>query len=74
MRKLIANLKPWTGLGIKEVEKAGERIVDTLHRSNPWDDTDCRRKECLPCSGSFKKENKKFLNCTRHSVLYMTWC
>ena len=35
MRKMFMELKPWTNISIKVVERAGERIQDILHKSDP---------------------------------------
>ena len=52
LRKVIQALKPWTGLSLKVVERAGDKLEDILHNSNPWEDTDCCREMCLTCNTS----------------------
>ena len=74
IRKLILELKPWTRLAIKVVERAWDRIEDLLHKSNPWEEKDCNRSDCLPCITSSKDENSRYKNCMRRSVIYKTWC
>ena len=54
------------------MERAGEKIVDLLHRSNPWDDSDCNRKDCVLCSTA--GENEKKGGCRRRNVVYETFC
>ena len=61
-------------MGIKIVERAGERLVDMLHKSNPWDESDCGRKDCLPCESAAKDDDIVRKNCTQRSVIYKTWC
>ena len=39
-----------TGYKIKIIERTGTRIMDLLHKSNPWQGEDCRRPGCLLCS------------------------
>ena len=46
IRQLVNELKPWTGIGLKIVERAGNKIQDLLHKSNPWDNQSCERKGC----------------------------
>ena len=58
---------------MKIVECAGDKIVDFLHKSNPWEDYDCDRKECYTCKTSVECE-LPFKNCTKRSVIYNTWC
>ena len=43
VRNVIAQLKPWTGINFKIVERVGEKLEDLLHKSNPWEDSDCNR-------------------------------
>ena len=74
IRKVIQDLKPWTRLNIKVVERAGDRIEDLLHKSNPWEERDCGREGCLSCETARKEENVKHKNCTVRSILYKTWC
>ena len=74
IRKIIQELRPWTNINIKVIERAGDRIEDLLHKSNPWENTDCGRENCLSCESSIKDERNKFKNCTRRSVVYKTWC
>ena len=38
VREMINKLKVWTGIGIKVVKRAGDKLQDLLHKSNPWND------------------------------------
>ena len=42
-------------LSVKVVERAGEKIVDALHKSNPWDDESCLIEDCLFRYGNDEK-------------------
>ena len=74
IRETVQSLRPWTGLNLKIVERAGEKLQDVLCKSNPWDNIDCKREECFTCEGGTKYERCKFKNCRQRSVLYETWC
>ena len=67
-------MKPWTNIGVKVVERAGQRIEDILHKSDPWEKRDCERENCALCITSVENEKIPFANCTKRSVIYMTWC
>ena len=59
-------------LKVKIVERAGDKIVDLLHRSNPWNDADCKRKDCLICESTGENERKG--KCKKRGVVYETYC
>ena len=59
---------------MKVVERAGERLEEILHKSNPWEDSDCQRETCKPCESTVNSENQKFKNCKKRSVVYKTYC
>ena len=56
------------------MERAGDKIQDLLHKSNPWEDQDCLRKSCPTCSTSLKSDKCEFKSCSKRSVVYETWC
>ena len=74
IRDMIQKLKPWTGINLKVVERAGDKIQDLLHKSNPWEDQDCERKSCHTCISSTKSDESVFKSCTKRSIIYETWC
>ena len=53
------------------VERAGEKVVEALHRSNPWDGTPCRREDCLFCYGG---DEDMIGKCKQRSIVYETIC
>ena len=63
-----------TGIKIKVVEKTGTRLVDLLHKSDPWQGQDCQRPGCL--IGTTKTKTGKGLSqdCTKRNIVYETWC
>ena len=74
IRETVQQLRPWTRLNIKIVERAGNKIQDILSKSDPWDSIDCNREGCFSCDSATKYENCKFRNCHQRSILYETWC
>ena len=58
---------------IKIVEKAGNKIVDLLHKSNGWSNEDCEREDCIVCSSAMDDDNA-IRNCKRRSITYETFC
>ena len=74
IRNVVLSLRPWTGIGLKVVERAGERLEEVLHKSNPWENSDCERETCKPCDSSANSEKQNFKNCKKRSVVYKTYC
>ena len=74
VKKVINTLKPWTGIGLKVVERVGDKLEDLLHKSNPWENVDCERDKCLTCKTSTESEKLTHKNCKKRSVVYETWC
>ena len=58
-------------LRVKVVERAGEKVVDALHKSNPWDDESCLIEDCLFCYGN---DEKMIGKCKQRGVVYETLC
>ena len=74
IREAIQILKPFSKINLKVVERAGKKIIETLHKSNPWENAMCERKNCIPCESSKKEMEEKFKNCKKRSIMYQTWC
>ena len=45
-----------------------------MHKSNPWENAVCERKDCLPCDRSKRDQEEAVKSCKRRSILYQTWC
>ena len=58
LRESEEKMEEMTGYRIKIVEKGGTKLVDILHKANPWAGEDCRRPGCLLCE-SRKEEGRK---------------
>ena len=63
-----------TGIKLKIVERTGTKIVDLLHRSDPWQGQDCQREDCLLCDTKNRTEKYMRQECTKRCVVYETWC
>ena len=63
LRKTIQDLRPWTQINIKVVERSGQKLEDILTKSNPWDSTDCGRLDCFTCKSSCKDNVPKIKSC-----------
>ena len=57
--------KEQTGWYLKVVEKAGDSLIDLLHRSNPWSGQDCQRHLCLHCQTKTKTGKNITQDCTK---------
>ena len=74
IREVIQKLKPWTGINLKVIERVGEKLEDIIHKSNPWENSDCKREDCFTCLSSSKCDEPNYKNCQKRSVVYQTWC
>ena len=74
LREAEVTLEDQTGYRLKIVERAGRRLEDMLHKSDPWEGTLCGRPKCLPCKT--KKETGKYQtqSCVKRNAVYETWC
>ena len=50
-----------TGNVVKIVEEAGDKVIDQLHKSNPWRGDDCARVGCLHCLTNAAKKKEHYL-------------
>ena len=71
IRKKLNDMENISCLRIKVVERAGEKLVDALHKSNPWEETNCHRDDCLFCNGNNENMIGK---CKQRGVVYETLC
>ena len=74
LRKMIQTIKPWTQMNVKIVERVGQKLQDILCKSDPWDNTDCKRSNCLSCESVVIDDKLEFKSCFKRSVVYQTWC
>ena len=74
LRTAEEELQKQTGVKIKIVERSGRKLVDILHRADPWLGKDCGRPQCLLCETKMKTEKDMRQDCTKRCVIYETWC
>ena len=63
-----------TGYKIKIVERGGTKLVDILHKSNPWAGQDCGRAGCLLCKSRREEGKKDKQDCKKRNLVYQTTC
>ena len=73
-REYEQQMKGPTGWYLKIVERAGDSLVDLLHRSDPWSGDDCKRKVCLQCQTKLKTGKNLTQDCSKRNCIYETWC
>ena len=63
-----------TGYRLKIVEKVGVKLVDILHKADPWAGEQCGRSGCLMCETKVKEGKTNSQDCHRRNCVYMTYC
>ena len=61
-------------INLEVVERGYQKLRDILSKSNPWENNDCRRKDCFICHRSLKCKKLNFKSCFKRSIVYETWC
>ena len=74
MREAEKDLGKQTGIKLKIVERTGSKLVDLLHRADPWQGQDCQRPLCILCNTKQITEKHLRQDCTKRSIVYETWC
>ena len=72
LRDSEENLKQMTGYRIKIVENVGNKIVDMLHKANPWAGDRCEREICLLCKTKELEGLTKSRDCHKRNCVYQT--
>ena len=67
-------LDSMTGYRLKLVERAGSKLEDVLHKSDPWCGADCGRAGCLLCRTKTRSGVGKSSECSKRNIVYQTWC
>ena len=70
MRLVMERVKEIVGFNAKVVEKAGQKLRNTLSNNNPWKGQECGRSECITCS----QDEEQKLDCRKRSVIYENIC
>ena len=74
MKEAENELGRQTGVKIKIVERTGTRLVDLLHKSDPWQGEDCQRPLCILCQTKMKTNKNGRQDYTKRCIVYETWC
>ena len=74
IRESEASMEKMTGQRLKIVEKVGVKLVDILHKADPWAGQECGRKGCLLCETKAKEGKTNNQDCHTRNVTYKTWC
>ena len=56
------------------VEKVGTKLVDILHKANPWAGEDCQRTKCLLCSTKKMEGKRNGQDFHKRICVYQTYC
>ena len=74
LREHELTMEKITGYRLKIVERAGEKLENILHKSNPWSGVDCNRDNCLLCTTKLRTEENKDQSSNKRSTNYQPWC
>ena len=74
MRENKVKMEKVTGYRLKIVEKGGTKLIDLLHKVNPWAGQDCSRDRCLLCTSKKREDKSNTQDCKRRNCLYETYC
>ena len=69
LRESEEQLKQMTGYRIKIVEKVGNKLVDLLHKSDPWAGDNCGRERCLLCETKVKENKVNTQDCHKRNCV-----
>ena len=73
-RESEMRMEQMTGYRLKIVERGGAKLVDILHKSNPWAGQDCERKDCLLCKTKKYEGKTNSQDCRKRNAVYKTYC
>ena len=74
LREAEEELMKQTGVKITVVETTGRKIVDLLHKADPWQGKDCGRPQCILCETKQKTEKHQNQDYTKRCIIYETRC
>ena len=63
-----------TGYKLKIVEKGGTKLVDILHKANPWAGQHCERAKCMLCTTKQQEAKQNSQDCKKRNCVYETSC
>ena len=74
MRDSEMKMESMTFYKLKIVERGGTKLVDMLHKANPWAGEDCERSGCLLCETKKHEGKKNRQDCRMRNCVYQTYC
>ena len=74
LRENEEQMEKMTGYRMKIVERGGTKLVDILHKANPWAGEDCDRKGCLLCTTKRMEGKTNTQDCRKRNCVYETTC
>ena len=74
LRENEESMEKMSGYKLKIVERGGTKIVDMLHKANPWAGQDCERKKCLLCTTKKEEDRQNSQDCRKRNCVYETTC
>ena len=74
LRESEESMAAMTGYKLKIVERGGTKLVDILHKANPWAGQDCGRLRCLLCTTKKDEGKKNSQDCKKRNCVYETYC
>ena len=63
-----------TGYKLKIVEKRGTKLVDILHKANPWAGQHCERERCMICTTKQLEAKQNSQDWKKRNCVYDTSC
>ena len=66
----MMRVKHIVGFNAKVVERAGQKLRNTLSNSNPWKGSSCGRGDCFTC----EQEDDHTMECRKRNVIYENIC
>jgi hypothetical protein len=67
-------MKSMSGYRMKIVERGGSKLVDLLHKANPWAGESCHRDRCLLCNTKKEEGKSNSQDCKKRNCVYETTC
>ena len=55
IREKLKSFEEVSSIIVRIVERTREKLVNLLHKSNPWEAVNCKREDCMFCT------NKKLI-------------
>ena len=71
VREKLKSFEEISCIRVRIVERIGKKLVDILHKSNPWEAIHCEREDCMFCNSG---EEKLLGKCKSKNIVYETEC